>query len=203
MSISRSYAIWGNWTLAHPFTALSMLVALGVLAAHYTVGHLTIDTDTGKLIAPDAPFQQYRRLYEQAFSQDLSTLLLVVESDTPELTKSASRRLLGLLGKDTNHFKSAYIPNDNEFFRENGLLYLDTEELQTLSSDLSVAQPFIGRIAQQPNLTGFFSIFDDALKATDKAAADKSQTVPIDLASLADKISPVLHKTLNGENALL
>ena len=51
------------------------------------------------------------------------------------------------------------------FSVENGLLYLDTDELQTLSSDLSVAQPFIGRIAQQPNLTGFFSIFEDALKA--------------------------------------
>lgn len=214
MSISRNYAIWGNWTLAHPFTALSMLVALGVLAAHYAVGHLTIDTDTGKLIAPDAPFQQYRRLYEQAFSQDLSTLLLVIESDTPELTKSASRRLLGLLGKDTNHFKSAYIPNDNEFFRQNGLLYLDTDELQTLSSDLSVAQPFIGRIAQQPNLAGFFSIFEDALKASApqaahkedkevKEAADTSPVIPIDMAALADKIALVLHKAAKGEGTLL
>ena len=203
MSINRSYASFGNWTLGHPFTALSVLVLLGILAAHYTVGHLRIDTDTGNLIAPDAPFQQYRRLYEQAFSQDLSTLLLVVESDTPELTKSASRRLLSLLRANTTHFNSAYIPNDNEFFRQNGLLYLDTDELQTLSDDLSVAQPFIGRIAQQPNLTGFFSIFEDALKATDKAATEKNQVVPIDLASLADKISLVLHKTLNGESALL
>ena len=203
MSINRSYASFGNWTLGHPFTALSVLVLLGILAAHYTVGHLRIDTDTANLIAPDAPFQQYRRLYEQAFSQDLSTLLLVVESDTPELTKSASRRLLGVLSANTAYVKSAYIPNDNEFFRRNGLLYLDTDELQTLSNDLSVAQPFIGRIAQQPNLTGFFSIFEDALKATDKATAEKNQAVPIDLASLADKVSLVLHKTLNGENALL
>ncbi|ARO86716.1 hopanoid biosynthesis-associated RND transporter HpnN [Nitrosospira lacus] len=203
MSTSRSYAFWGNWVLEHPFGVLSTVIVLGILAAHYTVGHLRIDTDTGNLIAPDAPFQQYRRHYEQAFSQDLSTLLLVIESDTPELTKSASRRLLDLLSNDTDHFNSAYIPNDNEFFRQNGLLYLDTDALQTLSNDLSVAQPFIGRIAQQPNLTGFFSIFEDALKATDKAATEKNQLMPIDLASLADKISLVLHKTLNGENALL
>ena len=126
---------------------------------HYTVDHLRIDTDTGKLIAPDAPFQQYRRLYEQAFSQDLSTLLLVVESDTPELTKSASRKLLGLLSNDTTHFNSAYIPNDNEFFRQNGLLYLDTDELQTLSNNLSIAQPFIGRIAPATQSDRFFFYF--------------------------------------------
>ena len=203
MLTSRSYASWGNWVLSHPFTVLSTVVVLGILAAHYIVGHLRIDTDTTNLIAPDAPFQQYRRLYEQTFSQDLSTLLLVVESDTPELTKSASRKLLGLLSKDTEHFNSAYIPNDNEFFRQNGLLYLDTDELQTLSNNLSIAQPFIGRIAQQPDLTGFFSIFGDALKATEKAAADKVQVAPIDLASLASKVSLVLHKASNGENALL
>jgi predicted RND superfamily exporter protein len=203
MLTTRPYALLGNWTLGHPFTVLSVLVVLGFLAVQYTVGHLRIDTDTGKLIAPDAPFQQYRRLYEQAFSQDLSTLLLVVESDTPELTKAASRRLLGLLRNNTDHFNSAYIPNDNKFLRQNGLLYLDTDELRTLSNDLSAAQPFIGRIAQEPNLTGFFSIFKDALKATDKKATDKTQVVPIDLASLAEKISNVLHKTTQGENTLL
>lgn len=203
MLASRSYAFWGNWVLGHPFTVLSTMVALGILAAHYTVGHLRIDTDTTNLIAPDAPFQQYRRHYEQAFSQDLSTLLLVVESETPELAKSASRRLLDLLSNDTDHFNSVYTPNDNEFFRQNGLLYLDTDELQTLSNNLSAAQPFIGRIAQKPNLTGFFSILENALKATDKAATEKNQVVPIDWVSLADKVSLALHKTLNGENVLL
>ncbi|SDA23193.1 hypothetical protein SAMN05216315_12015 [Nitrosospira sp. Nsp18] len=203
MPTIRSYAFWGNWTLRHPFTVLSMIIMFGILAGHYAADHLRIDTDTSKLIAPDAPFQQYRRLSEQAFSQDLSTLLLVVESDTPELTKSASRRLLGLLSNNRDHFHSAYIPDDNVFFRQNGLLYLDTDELQALSNNLSIAQPFIGRIAQEPDLAGFFSIFEDALKATDKEATDKAQVVPVDLASLADKIASVLHKTINGEKALL
>ncbi|WON72516.1 MMPL family transporter [Nitrosospira sp. Is2] len=203
MLTTRAYALLGNWTLGHPFTVLSILVALGILAAQYTADHLRIDTDTGKLIAPDAPFQQYRRLYEQAFSQDLSTLLLVVESETPELSRTASKKMLDLISRDKANFNSAYIPNDNSFFRQNGLLYLDTDELQALSHDLSVAQPFIGRIAQEPNLTGFFSIFKDALEATDKKATDKAQVVPIDLASLADKIANVLDKTNNGENTWL
>ncbi len=159
MLTTRAYTLLGNWTLRHPFTVLSMLVALSILAAQYTIGHLRIDTDTAKLIAPDAPFQHYRRLYEQAFSQNLSTLLLVVESDTPELTKTASRRLLGLLRNNTDYINSADIPNDNKFFRQNGLLYLDSDELQTLSNDLAAAQPFIGRIAHEPNFDRFFFYF--------------------------------------------
>jgi len=143
---------WGCWTLGHPVAVLSIMVLLGILALQYTVGHLSINTDTANLISPDAPFQQYSRKYEKAFSQDLHTLLLVVESDTPELTKSATKRLLRLLSNNKDHFNSAHIPNDNEFFRQNGLLYLDTGELQSLSSNLSLAQPFIGRITQEPNL---------------------------------------------------
>jgi len=189
---------WGNFTLGKPLVVLSIVVLLSVLALQYTAEHLSINTDTAELVAPDAPFQQTRRNYEKAFSQDLHTLLLVVESDSPELTKSAAKRLLRLIIADKDHFNSAYIPNDNEFFRQNGLLYLDTDELQTLSNNLSLAQPFIGRIAQQPNLTGFFSIFEDAL-----ASADKTRVVPIDLTSLIDKVTSALHKTLNGKNVLL
>ncbi len=194
----RFFSRWGNVTLGRPLVVLSLVILLSIFALRYTADHLSINTDTAELVAPDAPFQQNRRNYEKAFSQDLHTLLLVVESDSPELTKSAAKRLLRLIKADKDHFNSAYIPNDNEFFRQNGLLYLDNEELQNLSNNLSQAQPFIGRIAQQPNLTGFFSIFEDALTSTDKA-----QDVPIDLTSLIEKVTSALHKSLNGENALL
>lgn len=177
---------------------LSIILLFGVLGLQYTADNLSINTDTAELVAPDAPFQKNRRNFEKAFSQDLHTLLLVVESNTPELTQSATKRLLRLITADKEHFNSAYIPNDNEFFRQNGLLYLDTDELQALSNNLSLAQPFIGRISQEPNLTGFLSIFEDALTST-----DKTQVVPIDLTSLIDKVTSALHKTLNGENALL
>lgn len=177
---------------------LSIVAVLSILALQYTANHLSINTDTAELVAPDAPFQKNRRNYEKAFSQDVHTLLLVVESDAPELTKSATKRLQRLLSANKDHFNSAYIPNDGEFFRQNGLLYLDIDDLQSLSNNLSQAQPFIGRIAHEPNLTGFLSIFDDAL-----ASKDKAQEVPIDLTSLIEKITTALHKSLNGENALL
>lgn len=192
------FSRWGDLTLVRPFVVLLMVILFSALAIQYTANNLSINTDTAELVAPDAPFQKNRRNYEKAFAQDMHTLLLVIESDTPELSNWASKRLLRLLSADQKHFNYAYIPNDNDFFRQNGLLYLDTNELQTLSNNLSQAQPFIGRIAQEPDLTGFFSIFEDALTHTDKA-----QDVPIDLTSLTDKVAAALHKTLNGENALL
>jgi len=197
-SVQHIIASVGNRILGNPFKAFLIICLLVAGVVQYTAGHLSINTDTAELIAPDAPFQQNRRKFEQAFSKDLHTLLLVVESDTPELTKSATKRLGRLLGADKTNFDSVYVPNDNEYFHRNGLLYLEQDDLQTLSNSLSQAQPFIGRISKEPNLTGFFSILEDAL-----TSANKDQSVPIDLTSLIDKINAALHKRVNGQNSLL
>jgi hypothetical protein len=189
---------WGSWLMYSPFTVLLVVLILSVLAVQYTSTHLSVNTDTAELIAPDAPFQKNRRTYEKAFNQEMHTLLLVVESSSPELTKSAAQRLARELRADTQHFTKIYRPDDNPFFHRNGLLYLDTDKLQDFSGTLAQAQPFIGRISQDPSLNGFFSIFEDALRAE-----TKTEEVPIDLFSLIDKVSASLHKTLNGETDLL
>ena len=196
--ISSLFSYCGNWTLNHPVLVLLTVSLLTFFAGQYTVNNLSIDTDTTDMVAPNAPFQKNLRNYEKAFSQDLHTILLVIESDTPELTKAATQRLGRLLSADKVNFESVYIPNDNEFFHKNGLLYLDSADLQGLSNNLSQAQSFIGRIAQEPNLTGFFSIFEDALNTS-----NKDQAVPIDLPALIDKVSLALHKSMNGDNNLL
>jgi hypothetical protein len=196
---SRSLlSLWGNLTLSNPFAVLLIVGLLTFFAWQYTASHLSINTDTTDMIAPDAPFQKNLRNYEKAFSQESHKLLLVIESGTPELTKAATKRLGRLLSADKANFESVYIPNENEFFHQNGLLYLDSVDLQTLSSNLSQAQPFIGRISQEPNLTGFLSIFEDAL-----SSSNKNQELPIDLPTLIDKVSLALHKSMNGENNLL
>lgn len=188
----------GSWLMYSPLKVLALTVVLVVLAVQYIGGHLSINTDTAELIAPDAPFQKNRRAFESAFNQELHTLLLVVESPSPELTKATARRLARELNADQQHFTKVYQPDDNEFFHRNGLLYLGMDELQDFSITLAQAQPFIGRISQDPSLNGFFSIFEDALNA-----GNKRDEVPIDLFSLIDKVSNTLHKTLNTETSLL
>ena len=189
---------WSNWLLYSPALLLSGAVLLAYLAIQYTGNHLSVNTDTAELIAPESAFQKNRRNFEKAFGQELHTLLLVVESTSPELTKAAAQRLLRELRADTDHFTKAYRPDENVFFHQNGLLYLDTDKLEDFSATLAQAQPFIGRISKDPSLNGFFSIFEDALNAE-----TKSEEVPIDIMSLIDKVSLSLHKTLNGETDLL
>ncbi|MEQ1622759.1 MAG: MMPL family transporter [Methylococcales bacterium] len=198
MKISTLLSMWGSWSLGRPFTLLALIILISTAALQYTGNNLSINTDTAELIAPDAPFQQNRRKFEKLFAQDMHTLLLVVESETPELTKAATKRLERLLRANKESFNTVYAPNDTEFFHQNGLLYLDSNDLQTVSNSLSQAQPFIGRISQEPDLNGFFSIFEDALGST-----DKTQELPVDMPALIDKVSATLHKSINSNAGLM
>ncbi|MDP2902815.1 MAG: MMPL family transporter [Methylovulum sp.] len=189
---------WGNWSLDNPVVLLLITSLIIYGAWQYTANHLSINTDTTELVAPDAPFQQNRRHFENAFPQDMRTILLVLESNTPELTRAAATRISRLLGADSDNFDSVYTPNDNAFFRQNGLLYLDIDDLQNLSATMSEAQPFIGRIAQETHLSGFFSILDDAL-----LSSNGNTDLPMDLPSLINKVSSALHSSINNGNTML
>ena len=72
-SYSHSFlSLWVNWTLSNPFLVLIIIGLLTFSAWQYTVNHLSINTDTTDMIAPDAPFQQNLRNFEKAFSQDVA-----------------------------------------------------------------------------------------------------------------------------------
>jgi uncharacterized protein len=196
--LNHFFTRWGNWLLRAPYLVLFTVLLSAAGAMYYTATHLSINTDTTDLIAPDALFQKNRRLFQKEFPQDAETLLLMVESASPELTLNTAKRLSRLISADKENFESVYVPNDSEFFRRNGLLYLELPELQDISASLSQAQPFIGRLAENNSLEGLFGILDDALNQTDTV-----NDLPIEITPLLNKIQTTLHKVLNNENALL
>ncbi|MGR8935447.1 MAG: MMPL family transporter [Gammaproteobacteria bacterium] len=196
--LHRFLTLWGDWILRAPITVLLTVLMLTGGAVYYAANNLSVNTDTSELISPDAPFQQNRRKFEKEFSQDINSLLLVVESETPELTVSAAKRLSRLLAAEKQHFAAVYVPNDGDFFLRNGLLYLDSDDLQEVADALTQAQPFIGRLAENNSLEGLFSILQDAL-----THSDKEQDLPIETAPLLNKIRQTLHRVVNGDNALL
>ena len=58
------------------------------------------------------------------------------------------------------------------FFDRNGLLYLKTEELQSLSDQLVAAQPLLGTLAADPSLRGLFNALGLALEGVQRGEAE-------------------------------
>ncbi len=174
------------WTLL----LLSFLLCGGV--SYYVYNHLGINTNTAEMLSPDLPFQQNQRRIDKAFPQDAATLILIVEARTPEETTLAANKLQQQLGAKTDRFDSVYIPTDNDFFRQQALLYLDQSDLDALAKKLTDAQPFIGHLAQNYHLDGLFEIIGLALNKRD-------ENLPMELNPLLVAIDDNINHQLTGK----
>src|SRR4030081_3591207 len=77
----------GRW-----FT-LVIAVLVGALAAIYAAQHFAINTDIDKLISPNLPWRQDEIAFQQAFPNQQSQILAVIDAPTSELAESAADAL--------------------------------------------------------------------------------------------------------------
>lgn len=178
------------WTLL----LLSLLLCGGTL--YYTIKNLEINTNTAEMLSPDLPFQKNQANFSQAFPEDATTIIFVVEAETPEESSQAAGKLVEQLDKANDRFDSAYIPTDNAFFRQQALLYLDQSDLDNFAKKLTDAQPFIGHMAQNYHLEGLLGSIGQALNLRDNA-------LPMDLNPILLAIDDILKNQLTGQSHYL
>jgi len=171
----------GQFIVRYAWLIVIGTLLLGAASLYYVKDHLGVNNNSAEMLSPDLPFQKNTQRFEKAFPQDADTILFIVQADTPEETAIASRQLLKQLKSNAQYFEFSYIPEDNEFFRQQALLYLTPNELDKLANNLSDAQPFIGYLIQNYSLTGLFDILTQALESKDSII---SQSLPAVLKSI-------------------
>ncbi len=190
--IDRFLCWWGTQVLRFPWLLIFLTLLLSAASLHYTANNLGVNTNTSEMLSADLPFQKNRLRIESEFPQDAGVIILVVDALTPEETSQAARLLSDKLAVQTNSFSSVYIPTENDFFRQQALLFLDQQELEDLGEKLTDAQPFIGYLAQNYHLEGLLEIITQALENTDKA-------LPMDLNPLLVAIDNAITHQLNQQ----
>jgi hopanoid biosynthesis associated RND transporter like protein HpnN len=114
---------------------LSILTSAGALG--YAVGHLGINTSTKDMLSEDLPFRRNDQAMDQAFPQLDQQILVVVEAAGAEQAEAAAVRIAEGLAARPERFRGVFYPEGDPFFRHNGLLYLDLDELESLG-DMSL-----------------------------------------------------------------
>lgn len=173
---------WGNTSLRFPWIVLFFFIGLSGLSLTLAIEKLGFNTNTSEMLSPDLPFQKARKRFEDSFPEDVGTLLLVIDGQTPEQARNSVREFGRRLSKEKAYVKSVYIPGESEFFDREGLLYLDVDDLEDLATELSRAQPFIGRLAKDYSLHGLLSILSYAMDNSD-------DSLPLEIDPLLSKIN--------------
>ncbi|NOU21967.1 MAG: MMPL family transporter [Methyloglobulus sp.] len=195
-SLKRFFYWCEAQVLRFPWTIVLLSIALTGLSLDYSIKHLSIDTNTSDMLSPDLPFQKNRKRIEQAFPLDSGSLILVVDALTPEETSQAAIKLADLLNKQGERFEAVFVPTENDFFRQQALLYLDQADLDDLAKKLTDAQPFIGHLAQNYHLGGLLEIIGKALN-------EHEQDLPMDMNPLLLAVDGTLANQLAGKNRYL
>ena len=144
---------------------LAVVFALTFLAFRYTADNLKMNTDTEDMLSTELAWRKLDKEYEELFPQYDDNILIVVEAGTPDQALDAAGLLYQRLQQEQALFNRVYYPNGLPVFRESGLLYLDTGELQDLSDNLAGIQPFLAKLIRDPSFRGLFGVLSDAIDA--------------------------------------
>ena len=156
---------WVSFVRSAAVAVLVAVFALAFFAMRYTVDNLSMNTDTEDMLSEELVWRKLDQEYEKHFPQYDNNILIVVEAATPDQAGDAAALLYERLQPEQALFEFVYYPNALSVFRESGLLYLDTTQLQDLSDSLAEVQPFLAKLARDPSLRGLFGVLAEALDA--------------------------------------
>jgi len=155
---------WSQASQDHARVVLALVVAIAIACAVYVQGHFNVDTNSQNLISEKLPWRREVQQLDRLFPQLSNTLVVVIESRTPELADEAQRQLVKALSTRKDVITDVFAFETEPFFRRNGLLYLDLPQLQALAADLTQAQPFLGALRADLSLHGLFTLLSRALE---------------------------------------
>ena len=165
--IARIAAAWVEFAQRHALVVATTMLLAAAGCAYYTVNAIGINTNNSDMISAKVDWRRTYLDYQQAFPQYTDSLVAVIDADNADLADDATRKLAQALRSEPALFNNVYIPGGGEFFDRNGLLYLSTDELQSLADRLIEVQPFLGRLAPDPSLSNFFGLLADAMRPQD------------------------------------
>jgi hopanoid biosynthesis associated RND transporter like protein HpnN len=143
--------------LRWPWLVVLSTLALTGGGAYFTATRFAIDTDTDNLFSPTIPWRENEAALYKAFPQLDELIVAVIDGATPEKAEDAAKRLNAAL-QGAPMISRSWRPDDNEFFRSNGLLFLTTPEVKRIAGTLIAERDVLQAVAEDPSLRGLAGV---------------------------------------------
>ena len=185
--ISRIVALSAAW----PWIVVAVVIILCAATARYVMSHFAMTTDTSTLLSPKLSWRVRQAAFDQAFRQDGSNLVVVVDGSTPEASEEAAARLATGLSAQARLFHSVERPDAGPFWAHEGLLFASTGDVKKFISQVLKVQPFLGSMASDPSLRGLADTLSLTMQGVTSGQAPP-QELRTPIRSLADSLEDLL-----------
>lgn len=197
-TLTRTQRLLGAWVLLIQHNAVAILVVgalLTLVTFYYSTANFKINTDIHGMMSDKLPYRELYKEFSKAFPQQSDTIVVVIDGLTTEQAQGARKAIAEQLRKKKAIFADVYEPGAGAFFQKNGLLYLNTEELERLGDRLSAAQPFLALLSKDLSIRGLFEVVAKALERGDFSEA-QDRTLAQLFGGMSNAFSSAVHGTV-------
>src|SRR6201997_463995 len=107
-------------------------ILLVIFSGWYAAGHLGITTETDEMFSASLPWRQRAEAFKKLFPQFQDLLVVVIDAKIPEEAEDTAATLAKSLAADHVHFLTIRRPDASPFLKKEGLLFLETDQLESL-----------------------------------------------------------------------
>lgn len=141
------------WCLRRPWTIVAVTLALTAAGVYLTATRFAIDTDTAHLFSPQVAWRANETRLYKAFPQIDDIIVAVIDAKTPgDADRAADSLRDGLTGKPL--VSRVWRPDDNDYFRKNGFLFLTVDEIRRNLNSVIAQREILQPMSEDPTLRG-------------------------------------------------
>ena len=161
--MGRTLSRWVRRVLAHANRVATVVVLLTLVLLAFTVTHLGINSDNVELLDENLPSRIALDEFSELFPILNNAFLIVVDGETPELSRDAASALAANLGAKTERFSNVFIPGGGDFFETHGLLYRSVDDLYEFTDHIAAVQPMIAELERDSSIANLSKLIEFGL----------------------------------------
>jgi hopanoid biosynthesis associated RND transporter like protein HpnN len=146
--------------------AIGILVLTAALAV-YSFFFLGINSDNLSLLSDNLAGRRYHFEFTRHFPDLEEALFIVVDGETPELTREAADALVERLSQEPEYLTDVYLPGGGEFFERHALMYRSPEDLDVFADQMARIQPLLAELELDPSIATMAEIVELGLDERD------------------------------------
>lgn len=189
---------WMSLVMRHPRKMIAGLIGLALAGLILAMNGLGVNSDTSGMVSSELGYRQAQLDFERSFPEEEVRVLLIIRARSEDEADAFSTLVLDVLRERTDVVTDVFAASADPFLIKNGLLYLDSDELDELLASISSAGPILKRLSRNPTLNRLFLALADALETI-----EPGDEVPEALERAIGSLSDTFDQRLAGAPAPL
>ena len=142
-----------NWVLKYPKRFIFFILLITLVAGCFVYKNISINTSNTDLLSKELTFRKNDIAFTKEFPQFSNNIMVVIDAKKSDIAKDIASSFYKEIKKNEGElFSDIFYPEELDFFKKNGLLYLSEEDLEQRLDEMVSYQPFITRLSQDQTL---------------------------------------------------